>query len=257
MDRRLGAAFAKGRPALVSYLMGGFPDREGSLAAVRAAIRGGADLIELGVPYGDPMADGRVIRDAGYASLAGGFGLADAIELAAAVRSGPDAPPVALMTYYNPMLSLGLRSTAEAARAAGVAGFIVPDLPADAADDWLAQSEGLDTVFLVAPTSTPERVRLVAERSSGFVYAVSSVGLTGERAMLSERLPGLVAQVKELTDTPVAVGFGIGTPEKAAEVAAFADGVVVGSAIVKRQGERPEALEATVRDLATAVHQAV
>ena len=254
----LGRAFAHDRPALVAYLMAGYPDRDGSLEALRAVTRAGADLIELGVPYGDPLADGRVIRDAGYATLdtPGGFGLAEALELAREFTSATDeVPPLALMTYVNPMLALGFEEVVRKANDAGVSGFIIPDLPADAADVWLAAAGDLDTAFLVAPTSTDERLDVVVERASGFVYCVSSLGVTGERAALSKTLPTLVARVKERTDLPVAVGFGIGTPEKAREVATFADGVVVGSAIVRRQHDIPE-LEAFVATLAEAVHSA-
>lgn len=259
----LGRAFTTRRPALIAYLMAGYPERATSLAAIRAAVDAGADLIELGVPYGDPLADGRVIRDAGRTALASGWSLDDTFGLVHELDAGSvdrgsarapaeiavQRPPVALMTYYNPLLQYGLEAAARAARESGVDGFIIPDLPPDAADEWLAVSEGLDTVFLVAPTSTDERIRLVAERSRGFVYCVSSLGVTGERAVLSESLPELVDRVRDMTDAPVAVGFGIGTPEKAAEVASFADGVVVGSAIVALQ-EGPERVAGFVRSLA-------
>jgi tryptophan synthase alpha chain len=216
--------------------MTGYPDFETSLASARAASRAGADLIELGVPYGDPLADGKTIREAGWDSLGRGVGLTDAFELAVEFVAGEEDPvPVALMTYYNPMLRMGLERVAETAREAGVEGFIVPDLPVDAADDWLEASAGLDTVFLAAPTSTRERLRLVGARSSGFVYCVSSLGVTGVRDELPPDLTGLVDRVRVSTDLPVAVGFGIGTPEAAARVGEIADGVVVGSAIVARQ----------------------
>jgi len=237
----LQRAFRAGRTALVTYLMTGYPDRETSLASVRAAAAAGADLVELGVPYGDPLADGKTIRTAGWDALARGVGLADALELAREFVAGEgDPPPVALMTYYNPMLRMGLDRLADVARDVGVGGFIVPDLPADAANEWLAASGGLDTVFLAAPTSTPERLRLVGERSSGFVYCVSSLGVTGVRDDIPGDLTALVERVRAATELPVAVGFGIGTPEAAAKVGEIADGVVVGSAIVARQKEPGE-----------------
>ncbi len=245
----LQRAFRHDRPALVTYLMTGYPDRETSLASVRAAARAGADLIELGVPYGDPLADGKTIRGAGWHALFRGVGLADALELARDfIAAEDDSPPVALMTYYNPMLRMGLDRVAEVAREAGVGGFIVPDLPVDAADEWLAASEGLDTVFLAAPTSTPERLRMVGERSSGFVYCVSALGVTGVRDGIAPGLTALVERVRAATELPVAVGFGIGTPEAAALVGSVADGVIVGSAIVARQDD-PDDVERFVASL--------
>lgn len=252
-------AFESGHPALVVYVMAGFPDRATSLASLRAAAEAGADLIELGVPYGDPLADGPVIAAAGHAAraLPGGFGLVEAIGLAAEFTAAAGTPPVALMCYYNPILRLGLAETARRAQEAGVSGFIVPDLPPDEAGAWreAAAAEGIDTVFLVAPTSTPERIALVADASTGFIYCVSTTGITGERAEVSEELVPLVERVKAATGLPVAVGFGISTPEQAGVVARLADGVVVGSAVVKRQGD-PAAVGEFVAALAEAVHSA-
>jgi len=254
----LGRGFAHGHPALVAYLMAGYPDRARSLAAIRATAGAGADVIELGVPYADPLADGPVIQHAAAAARAAdpcGFGLAETIALAAkflADASVADPPPVALMTYLNPMMRLGLPRVAAAAREAGISGFIVPDMPPEAAKPWLAASEGLDTVFLAAPTSTPERLAIISAASRGFVYCVSSLGVTGERAELPAELADLVSRVKAATTLPVAVGFGISTPEQAALVARSADGVVVGSALVRRQADVGE-LAAFVRELAEAV----
>jgi tryptophan synthase alpha chain len=255
---RLTAAFRKGRPALVAYVMGGYPDRAGSLEALRALAGSGADVIELGVPYSDPLADGPVIRDAADAAreaAGGAFGLAETILLAAEflAEAGPDAPPVVLMGYLNPLMRMGLPKVASALRDAGVAGVILPDLPPDMAGPWLAASAGIDTVFLVAPTSTPERLEKVGSMSRGFVYCVSTTGVTGERSDLPTELAELVSRVQAATDLPVAVGFGVSTPEQAAVVAGSADGVVVGSAIVRRQGD-PAELAAFVAQLAAAVH---
>ena len=256
----LGRAFAGGRPALVAYVMAGYPDRAGSLAALHALADGGADLIELGVPYADPLADGPVIRDAAEVARSanpGGFGLAETIELAAEFlgERGESAPPLALMTYLNPLMRAGLPTVAARLRDAGVGGVIVPDLPPDMAGPWLAASAGLDTVFLAAPTSTPERLAKVGSASKGFVYTVSTTGVTGERAQLPAELTGLVERVKASTDLPVAVGFGVSTAEQAARVASVADGVVVGSAFVRRQHDADE-LRAAVTEIATAVHGA-
>lgn len=255
---RLTAAFAKGRPALLTYLMAGYPDRETSLACMRAAARGGADIIELGVPYGDPLADGPVIADAAKVAREqeGGFGLIHALQVAEAFAADPgvdDAPPVVAMTYLNPLMRLGLPAAASRMREAGVAGVIVPDMPPEAATPWLRAAEGLDTVFLAAPTSTDERLAIVGAASAGFVYCVSSTGVTGEREELALGLAEQVARVRAHTVLPVAVGFGVGTPEQAAQVAAAADGVIVGSAIVRRQ-EDPAEVERFVRELAVAVH---
>jgi tryptophan synthase alpha chain len=238
--------------------MAGYPDRAASLAALRALADAEADLIELGVPYADPLADGPVIREAAEVARqanAGGFGLAETIALAAEFlgECGEQAPPLALMTYLNPMMRMGLSSAAGAMREAGVSGVIVPDLPPDMAQMWLSVAEGIDTVFLVAPTSTPDRLAKVGEMSSGFVYCVSTTGVTGERAELPAELAELVLRVKARTALPVAVGFGVSTPDQARAVAKVADGVVVGSALVKRQADAGE-LEAFCRELARVVH---
>lgn len=250
----LGAGFPGTRAALIVYLMAGYPDRATSLAAVHAAARAGADIIELGVPYGDPLADGPVIAEAARVAREGGFGLAESIGLAAefCATAGAGHPPVALMTYLNPLMRMGLGRAAAALRDAGVSGVIVPDMPPEAARPWLQVSEGIDTVFLAAPTSTPARLTTVGEASAGFVYCVSTTGVTGERAGLSAELGGLVARVREHTSLPVAVGFGVSGPAQASEVARVADGVVVGSAIVRRQRD-PEAVGAFVGELARAV----
>ncbi|MHB1322857.1 MAG: tryptophan synthase subunit alpha [Coriobacteriia bacterium] len=254
----LTSAFAAGRPALVAYVMAGYPDRATSLASLRAAARGGADVIELGVPYGDPVADGPVIAEA--ASVArqqeGGFGLVHSLQVAKAFAQDLGAgkpPPLVVMTYLNPLMRLGLPAAASTMRAAGVHGVIIPDMPPEAAAPWLGVAEGIDTVFLAAPTSTDERLAVVGSASRGFVYCVSATGVTGERVHLALGLAEQVARVKAHTALPVAVGFGVSTPEGAAQVAAFADGVIVGSAIVKRQGD-PAEVERFVRSLARAVH---
>lgn len=241
--------------------MAGYPDRAASLAALRALARSGADLIELGVPYADPLADGPVIREAAEqarSANAGGFGLAETIALAAEFLAleGDSAPPLAIMTYLNPLMRYGMPKAAAAMAEAGVSGVIVPDLPPDMASPWLSAARGrVDTVFLAAPTSTPERLAKVGEASEGFVYCVSTTGVTGERSELPAELTDLVSRVKAGAALPVAVGFGVSTPAQAASVAAIADGVVVGSALVRRQHDAGD-LAVFTRELADAVHGA-
>jgi tryptophan synthase alpha chain len=254
----LSRAFTPGRPALVAYVMAGYPDRTASLAALHALADGGADLIELGVPYADPLADGPTIVQAAETARSanpGGFGLAETIALVTEflAEKGDSAPPIALMTYLNPLMRMGLPKVAQALREAGVSGVIVPDLPPDMAPMWLGVSEGIDTVFLAAPTSTPERLAKVGSMGGGFVYCVSTTGVTGERSELPAELARLVERVKASTALPVAVGFGVSTPEQAAVVAQLADGVVVGSALVRRQAD-PSELRRFVEELAAAVH---
>jgi tryptophan synthase alpha chain len=237
--------------------MAGYPDRETSLKALRAAARGGADVIELGVPYGDPLADGPVIAEAARVAREqeGGFGLTHALQVAEAFVRDPGVtrvPPVVMMTYLNPLMRMGLPAAAVAMREAGAAGVIVPDMPPEAAAPWLRVAEGLDTVFLVAPTSTDERLAAVTAASRGFVYCVSATGITGERESLALGLADQVERIREHTSLPVAVGFGVSTPAQAAQVAAIADGVIVGSAIVKRQRD-PDGVERFVSELARAV----
>ncbi|MHB9004028.1 MAG: tryptophan synthase subunit alpha [Coriobacteriia bacterium] len=261
---RLGRAFAHGRPALVVYLMAGYPDRARSLAALHAVADAGADLIEIGVPYSDALADGPVIVRAANAArqaAAGGFGLPHAIDLAEEflAHAGDGAPPVALMTYANPLHHMGYSAAADRMLRAGIGGVIVPDMPTSVAAPWLqavsgsgSGGVGLDTVFLAAPTSTPERLDEIGRMSLGFVYCVSTTGVTGERDELPPGIAETVQRVRQHTELPVAVGFGISTPEQAAGVARIADGVIVGSAAVKRQGDI-DALGTFVRELACAV----
>jgi tryptophan synthase alpha chain len=242
--------------------MAGYPDLETSLASMRAAAAAGADLIELGVPFADPLADGPVIVEAARVARAaeGGFGLAETLQIARTLAAEGGIPPIALMTYLNPMLAYGLPRLATDAVAAGIGGFIVPDMPPDSpmTAAWIRVSRPLelDTVFLAAPTSTPERMRTVAEASRGFVYLVSSVGVTGERSEVAAELAELVGRLRSCgSGLPVAVGFGISTPQQAAQVGRIADGVIVGSAVVKRQRD-PEGLGAFVSRLAAAVRRA-
>jgi tryptophan synthase alpha chain len=219
------------------YLMAGFPDRETSLAVAAAYADSGADLIELGVPFSDPLADGPTIHAADTVALEAGATLATAFEVCHSVS---ERVPVVLMVYANMVLAHGgAAEFARLARAAGAAGAIVPDHPLEEAAETreALTAEGLALVPLVAPTTPPDRRRRICDLAAGFVYLVSSVGTTGERSALPSDLVDLVAATKADASVPVAVGFGIGTPAQAAEVGAVADGVIVGSRLVRAVGE--------------------
>ncbi len=238
---RIAAAFAaakgEGRAALMPYMMAGYPDREYSPAIAAAYADSGADLIELGIPFSDPLADGPTIHAAATAALEAGAGFATALE---ACRSVSDRVPVVFMVYANMVLAHGgATEFARFAAAAGAAGAIVPDLPLEEAAEVreALAAAGLALVPLVAPTTPPERRARICAAASGFVYVVSTVGTTGERESLPAGLAELVAATKADAEVPVAVGFGIGTPEQAAQVGEVADGVIVGSRLVRAAGE--------------------
>lgn len=235
----------QGRKAFIAYIMAGDPSLEKTGAAVRLLEECGADIIELGVPFTDPLADGPVIQRAAERALAGGVTLRDVIALVKDLRASTNIPMV-LMTYYNPVFKYGEEDFVREASAAGVDGLIVPDLPPDEAGSLiqLSRAHDIDTVFLLAPTSTPDRVRTVAKASRGFIYYVSITGITGARLHLDSALRESIEAIRGLTRTPVAVGFGVSTPEEAAEVSDMADGVIVGSAIVRRiKGDEGELRE--------------
>jgi tryptophan synthase alpha chain len=239
---RIAAAFelprAEGRAALMPYLMAGFPDRETSLAVAAAYAESGADLVELGVPFSDPLADGPAIHAAATAALAAGATLATALEVC---RSISARLPVVLMVYTNMVLAHGgAGEFAAILRASGAAGAIVPDLPLGEDGEVRAAlaGEGLALVPLVAPTTAPERRRAICQPAEGFIYLVSTTGTTGERAAVPTQLAELAAATKEdAGETPVAVGFGISSPAQAAEVGKIADGVIIGSRLVRVAGE--------------------
>jgi tryptophan synthase alpha chain len=252
---RIAALFQRtrdeGRPALIAYLTAGDPTPSRAAGIVRALERGGADLIELGVPFSDPIADGPVIQRAADRALRAGMTLRKVLEAAAEVRRDSEIPML-LFTYLNPAMRYGFEKLAHDARACGIDGCLLTDLSVEEADTYVeaCRAAGLDTVFLAAPTSTQRRLELVAKFSSGFVYLVSRTGVTGAQQTVSGSAKELVSRVRQVTDLPLAVGFGISTPEHVAEVGALADGVVVGSAIVKvieAAGDTPE-LEARVED---------
>jgi len=223
------------RPALVAYVTCGDPDLATTREVVLAAIDAGASVIELGVPFSDPVADGPVIQRASQRAIQHGTTLADVLKLAAEVRQHAQSTGLIIFSYLNPILRMGLEKFCKVARHAGVDGALLTDLPVEEADDYLREMRRneLATVFLAAPTSTEERLKLIAEASSGFVYAVSRTGVTGTRQQLPEDARKLVRRLRKYTRLPIAIGFGISTPEQFAAVGEFADAAVVGSAIVE------------------------
>ena len=251
MSDRIAAAFADGskRAALMPYLMGGYPSLELSRTAGLAAADAGADLLELGIPFSDPLADGPVIHAAATAALADGATLDRVLDTCAAVS---DRVPVVAMCYANMVLAEGPRRYAERLAAAGAAGTIVPDLPLEEAGALGPEldARGIALVPLVAPTTPPERRRWICGRAEGFVYVVSIAGVTGERDELPPELADLVAAVRSEASVPAAVGFGIATPEQAAAVAEIADGVIIGSRLVRAVADAgdPSAAAAAVEN---------
>jgi tryptophan synthase alpha chain len=234
IDETFARLRARGERALVAYVMAGDPSLSDTRRLIVEAERRGADLIELGVPFSDPLGDGPVIRRAGTRALAAGTTLPRVLEMVSTLRAEVRLPLV-LMTYYNPILAFGLKSFARTAADAGADGVIVPDLPYEEADPLRAEMEpaGLDMIQMVAPTSTPTRVKTIARLSRGFIYVVSLTGVTGERRTLPADLDAQVRTLRLVTTKPLCVGFGVSTPEHAAAVGKLADGVVVGSAIVR------------------------
>ncbi|KLL12568.1 tryptophan synthase subunit alpha [Protofrankia sp. BMG5.30] len=255
MSQVFARARADGRAVLVGYLPAGFPSVAGGIAAVRALAEAGADVVEVGLPYSDPTMDGPVIQAASDAALRRGVTTADVLRTVEAVAV--TGVPALVMTYWNPIERYGVDAFARDLAAAGGAGAITPDLPPEEAGPWLAATAdaGLDSVFLVAPSSTDARLARVAAVSKGFIYAASLMGVTGTRERVGAQAADLTRRVRAVTDTPVAVGLGVSTPEQAAEVAGFADGVIVGSALVKalleaeRAGADPGEAEVALRGI--------
>lgn len=246
-------AKAAGRKALIAYLPASFPDKQTSIDAAIAVARNGADIIEIGIPYSDPVMDGSVIQAATTQSLAGGFRVSDVFDIVAAITANCDAA-VLVMTYWNPVMRIGVDEFARRLAEAGGAGLITPDLIPDEAAEWMAASDkyGLDRVFLVAPSSTPERVAMTVEATRGFVYAVSIMGVTGARSQVSTAAEDVVAAAHAAGAERACVGLGVSKPEHVREIAAYADGVIVGTALVAalRDGGVP-AVGALAKELAS------
>jgi tryptophan synthase alpha chain len=256
---RLASMFAEcreeGRAALIGYLPTGYPDVPGSIAAMTTLVESGCDLIEVGVPYSDPGMDGPTIARATETALHGGVRVRDTLTAVEAIASSGGRAVV--MTYWNPVLRYGVDAFARDLASAGGLGLITPDLIVDEADEWLAAAEqhALDRIFLVAPSSTPQRLAETAHASSGFVYAASTMGVTGARDTVSNAAPELVRRVREVSDIPVGVGLGVRSGAQAAEIGAYTDGVIVGSALVTALAGGLAALRSLGEELAAGVRQ--
>jgi tryptophan synthase alpha chain len=254
-------ARADDRAALVGYLPAGFPDVEGAIEGLRAMVDAGCDVIEVGLPYSDPVMDGPTIQAAAQRALRAGVRTRDVLRTVEAVAA--TGTPTLVMTYWNPVERYGVARFAADLAAAGGAGLITPDLTPDSAGAWIAAADehDLDKVFLVAPSSTDERVAMTTAACRGFVYATAVMGVTGARSSSSDLAAPLVARTRSVTDLPVAVGLGVGNGDQAAEVAAYADGVIVGSAFVRclldhdDRAEAMGALRALTEDLAAGVRR--
>ncbi len=232
------------RKAFIAYIMAGDPSIQRTVELVRILEDCGVDIIELGVPFSDPLADGPTIQAAAQRALEDGTTLHTVIDLVRGLRKTTQIP-IILMTYYNPIFKYNEEKFIEDACAAGVDGIIVPDLPPDEAAGMmkLTKKKPFDLIFLLAPTSTEDRIKKVCQASGGFIYYVSITGITGSKLSLDPAIESHMARIRSVSDTPIAVGFGISTPDEASLVARFADGVIIGSAIVKKVNDSDEALK--------------
>jgi len=262
-SNRIAATLARARSeerlALIGWQTIGYPEKGAAERLVPALLEGGFDLIELGIPFSDPMADGATIQRASQRALEQGTTIHDAFRTVHALRAAGVEAPLLFMSYYNPVLALGLERFAGEATAAGLDGLIVPDLPPEEAGELLAALEpaGIDLIFLVAPTSTEERLRAVAARARGFIYCVSLTGVTGARQELAAALPQYLARVRQFTTLPLAVGFGVSQPRHVAALRGHADAVVVASAIVDLMERTPPEQHAErLREFARSLRQA-
>lgn len=244
-------AKADQRAAFLPYFPIGYPDYDASLAAVEAMAEGGADGFEIGMPFSDPLADGPTIQAATQKALENGTTVAVCLQAVRDLRGRGVDRPMLLMGYLNPIMAFGMETFVQAAKDAGADGFIVPDLPPEEADtlaDACARAD-MALVFFLAPTSSPERIRLVAQQATGFIYVVSITGITGARSRLSEGLPDFIQRVRTAADKPLVLGFGISQPEHARVVSEMVDGFIVGSALVRAGAEGTEAVRALAKSL--------
>jgi tryptophan synthase alpha chain len=251
------ACRAESRSGLIGYLPTGFPDVPTSISAMTALVESGCDVVEVGIAYSDPGMDGPTIAAATEAALRGGVRVRDALSAVEAISNAGGHAVV--MTYWNLVLRWGIDAFARDLASAGGLGIITPDLIPDEADEWMAVSDAhdLDRIFLVAPSSTPERLAKTVEASRGFVYAASTMGVTGARDAVSGAAPELVARVKAVSDIPVGVGLGVRSREQAAQIASYADGVIVGSALVSALQDSVDALRSLTMELADGVRQRI
>lgn len=260
IDDTLAALRARGRKAFVTYIMAGDPDVDTSLAVMQGLPAAGVDVIELGLPFTDPMADGPTIQLAGQRALEGGMTVDRTLDMVRAFRRGDARTPVVLMGYYNPIYARGVDRFLREATEAGIDGLIVVDLPPEEDRELCipAQAAGMNFIRLATPTTDDRRLPAVLQNTSGFVYYVSITGITGAGAAVAADVAPEVARIKRQTDLPLVVGFGISTPQAARDIAAVADGCVVGSAIVRRigEGQSPAQVLAFVRSLADGAHSA-
>jgi tryptophan synthase alpha chain len=263
VKRAFDAARAEGRAALVGYLPAGFPDVPGAVEAIRTMVDSGVDIVEVGLPYSDPVMDGPTIQAAAQQALDGGVRTADVLRTVEAVAA--TGVPTVIMTYWNPVERYGVERFAADLASAGGAGLITPDLTPDSGAEWIAAADAhdLDKIFLVAPSSTDDRIAMTTAHCRGFVYATAVMGVTGARTTTSELAGPLVTRTKATTDLPVGVGLGVSNGDQAAEVAGYADGVIVGSAFVRALldagSDREAGLKALAeltRDLAEGVRRA-
>ncbi len=241
---QIQAAFARKKPLFMPYFTLGYPDYETSLDVVEACVAGGADMMELGIPFSDPLADGPTIQRSTQVALENGMTVERCLTAVSTLRARNITIPFLLMGYINPIIAYGMGRFVADAASAGANGFIIPDLPLDEADEFIAlcRQHGMGTIFLVAPNSPPERIALAVEQSSGFTYLVSVMGVTGVKTAVSSNLSAFVERVRAAGDGNIAVGFGISNPEQAAQVGKLADGVIVGSALIKAvdaAGDKP------------------
>ncbi|MEU1210500.1 tryptophan synthase subunit alpha [Nocardia sp. NPDC005825] len=257
---RLANTFAacreENRAALIGYLPAGYPDVQGSIDACKAMVESGCDIIEVGVAYSDPVMDGPTIQRAAEQALAGGVRVRDVFKVVEAISQAGGKAVV--MTYWNPVLKYGVDSFSRDLAAAGGLGLITPNLIPEEADDWFVASSthNLDRIFLVAPSSTEERLVKTLEASKGFVYAASTMGVTGARDAVSSMAPALCARIRAHSDIPIGVGLGVRSGAQAAEIASYADGVIVGSALVTAAAQGLDAIRALTDELAQGVRSA-
>jgi tryptophan synthase alpha chain len=255
MKNRIDEAFKK-KPIFMPYFPLGYPNLDISIDVIEALAKNGADLIEVGLSFSDPLADGPVIQQATQLALEKGITVRKSLAAVAELRKRGVSIPLILMGYFNPMLAYGLEKFIHDAREAGADGFIIPDLPLEEADEFYSMNGDMPLIQMLAPTSPNDRMELIARKAKGFIYLVSVTGVTGARSSISDGLGDLIQRVREHTSVPVCVGFGISTPEQARQVGALADGVIVGSACVKVIGGSDRPVEAA-REFAREFRQAL